>query len=148
MNLLITGGAGFIGSRFAEMLMTGSILNPYSSITVVDKLTYSGNLANLDAVITAPGFKFIEADICDRATMDEVFLKSGIQVVVNFAAESHVDRSIESSFEFLNTNVMGTQNLLDISRKFGVKRYLQVSTDEVYGAIPEGSWEEDITDCP
>jgi dTDP-glucose 4,6-dehydratase len=143
MNLLITGGAGFIGSRFAEMLMTGSIPNPYSSITVVDKLTYSGNLANLDVVITAPSFKFIEADICDRATMDEVFHKGGIQVVVNFAAESHVDRSIESSFEFLNTNVMGTQNLLEISRKFGVKRYLQVSTDEVYGAIPEGSWEED-----
>ncbi len=143
MNLLITGGAGFIGSRFAEMLMTGSIPNPYSSITVVDKLTYSGNLANLDAVLTAPGFKFVEADICDEATMDEVFHKYGIQVVVNFAAESHVDRSIESSFEFLNTNVMGTQKLLDISRKFGVKRYLQVSTDEVYGAIPEGSWEED-----
>jgi dTDP-glucose 4,6-dehydratase len=143
MNLLITGGAGFIGSRFAEILMTGSIPNPYSSITVVDKLTYSGNLANLDPVIKAPGFKFIEADICDRATMDEVFHKGGIQVVVNFAAESHVDRSIESSFEFLHTNVMGTQNLLDISRKFGVKRYLQVSTDEVYGAIPEGSWEED-----
>jgi len=143
MNLLITGGAGFIGSRFAEMLMTGSIPNPYSSITVVDKLTYSGNLANLDAFITAPGFKFVEADICDRSTMDEVFHKGRIQVVVNFAAESHVDRSIESSFEFLNTNVMGTQNLLDISRKFGVKRYLQVSTDEVYGAIPEGSWEED-----
>ncbi len=143
MNLLITGGAGFIGSRFAEMMMTGSIPNPYSSITVVDKLTYSGNLANLDAVLTAPGFKFVEADICDEATMDEVFHKYGIQVVVNFAAESHVDRSIESSFEFLNTNVMGTQKLLDISRKFGVKRYLQVSTDEVYGAIPEGSWEED-----
>jgi dTDP-glucose 4,6-dehydratase len=143
MNLLITGGAGFIGSRFAEMLMAGSIPNPYPSITVVDKLTYSGNLANLDTIITSPGFKFIEADICDRATMEEVFHKGGIQVVANFAAESHVDRSIESSFEFLRTNVMGTQNLLDISRKFGVKRYLQISTDEVYGAIPQGSWEED-----
>jgi dTDP-glucose 4,6-dehydratase len=143
MNLLITGGAGFIGSRFAEMFMTGSIPNSYSSITVVDKLTYSGNLANLNAVISTPDFKFIEADICDRATMEEVFHQGRIQVVANFAAESHVDRSIESSFEFLHTNVMGTQNLLDVSRKFEVNRYLQISTDEVYGAIPVGSWDED-----
>ncbi len=143
MNLLITGGAGFIGSRFAEMLVTGSIPHSYSSITVVDKLTYSGNLANLNAVISAPGFKFIEADICDRETMEDIFRNSEIEVVANFAAESHVDRSIESSFEFFHTNVMGTQNLLDLSRKFGINRYLQVSTDEVYGAIPEGSWDED-----
>lgn len=143
MNLLITGGAGFIGSRFAEMLVSGSIPNSYSSITVVDKLTYSGNLANLNAVISAPGFKFIEADICERETMGNIFSSAKIEVVANFAAESHVDRSIESSFEFLHTNVMGTQNLLDLSRKFEVKRYLQISTDEVYGAIPEGSWDED-----
>jgi dTDP-glucose 4,6-dehydratase len=143
MNLLITGGAGFIGSRFAEMLMTGAIPYSYSSITVVDKLTYSGNLANLNAVISMPGFKFIEADICDRKFMEEIFRDCEIHIVANFAAESHVDRSIESSFEFLRTNVMGTQNLLDLSRKFGVKRYLQISTDEVYGAIPVGSWDED-----
>jgi len=143
MNLLITGGAGFIGSRFAEMLVTGSILHSYSSITVVDKLTYSGNISNLDSIISAPGFEFIEADICDSQVVTQIFGDSKIDLVANFAAESHVDRSIESSFEFLQTNVMGTQNLLDISRKFGVNRYLQISTDEVYGAIPEGSWDED-----
>lgn len=143
MNLLITGGAGFIGSRFTEMLLTGLIPNSYSSITVVDKLTYSGNLANLESVISTPGFRFIEADICDTEIMTQVFKSSSINAVANFAAESHVDRSIASSFEFLQTNVMGTQNLLDISRKFEVERYLQISTDEVYGAIPEGSWNED-----
>lgn len=143
MNLLITGGAGFIGSRFAEMLVTGSIPHSYSSITVVDKLTYSGNLSNLDSIISAHGFRFIEADICDSEAMAQIFSESKIDIVANFAAESHVDRSIESSFEFLQTNVMGTQNLLDISRKFGVHRYLQISTDEVYGAILEGSWDED-----
>lgn len=143
MNLLITGGAGFIGSRFTEMLVTGSIPHSYSSITVVDKLTYSGNLANLDSVISTPGLRFIEADICDTEIMIQVFRSSNIDVVVNFAAESHVDRSIASSFEFLQTNVMGTQNLLDVSRQFGVNRYLQISTDEVYGAIAEGSWDED-----
>lgn len=143
MNLLITGGAGFIGSRFAEMLMTGLISHSYSSITVVDKLTYSGNLANLDSVISLPGFTFLEADICDKVDMTQIFDRFKIEVVANFAAESHVDRSIESSFEFLQTNVMGTQNLLDVSRQFGVSRYLQISTDEVYGAIVEGSWDED-----
>lgn len=143
MNLLITGGAGFIGSRFVEMLVTGLIPHSYSSITVVDKLTYSGNLANLDSVISSPGFRFIEADICDTETMTQVIRSSTIDVVANFAAESHVDRSIESSYEFLQTNVMGTQNLLDVSKQFGVSRYLQISTDEVYGAIPVGSWDED-----
>ena len=143
MNLLITGGAGFIGSRFTEMLVTGLIPHSYASITVVDKLTYSGNLANLDSVISTPGLRFIEADICDTEIMTQVFRSSNIDVVANFAAESHVDRSIASSFEFLQTNVMGTQNLLDVSRQFGVNRYLQISTDEVYGAIAEGSWDED-----
>jgi dTDP-glucose 4,6-dehydratase len=143
MNLLITGGAGFIGSRFAEMLVTGWIPNSYSSITVVDKLTYSGNLSNLDHIISSPKLSFIEADICDSQAMNQIFGDSKIEVVANFAAESHVDRSIESSFEFLQTNVMGTQNLLDVSRKFGVNRYLQISTDEVYGEIAQGSWDED-----
>jgi dTDP-glucose 4,6-dehydratase len=143
MNLLITGGAGFIGSRFAEMLVTESIAHSYSSITVVDKLTYSGNHSNLDSVISHPGFKFIHADICDSETMTQIFRDLDINDVVNFAAESHVDRSIESSYEFLLTNVLGTQNLLEVSRKFGINRYLQISTDEVYGSIPEGSWNED-----
>lgn len=143
MNLMITGGAGFIGSRFAEMLVTKEIPNHYSSITVVDNLTYSGNLSNLDAVISMPGFYFQKADICNKTEIESIIEQRSIDVIVNFAAESHVDRSIESAFEFLNTNVMGTQNLLDLAKKHGINRYLQVSTDEVYGSIPTGSWEED-----
>jgi dTDP-glucose 4,6-dehydratase len=140
---MITGGAGFIGSRFAQLLVTQEIPNKYSSITVVDNLTYSGNLSNLDSVISTPQFYFHQVDICNQLAVEAVILERSIDVIVNFAAESHVDRSIESSFEFLQTNVMGTQNLLDISKKHGVKRYVQVSTDEVYGAIATGSWEED-----
>ena len=143
MNLMITGGAGFIGSRFAELLMTLEIPNKFSSITVVDNLTYSGNLRNLDSVISTPGFYFHEVDICNQSEIEAVLKERSIHKIVNFAAESHVDRSIESSFEFLQTNVMGTQNLLDLSKKHGIVRYLQVSTDEVYGAISSGSWEED-----
>ena len=143
MNLMITGGAGFIGSRFAEMLVTKEIPNQYSSITVVDNLTYSGNLLNLDAVISMPEFYFHKGDICNKTDIESIIEQQSINVIVNFAAESHVDRSIESAFEFLNTNVMGTQNLLDLAKKHGINRYLQVSTDEVYGSIPTGSWEED-----
>ena len=143
MNLLITGGAGFIGSRFAELLVLQEIPNQYSSVTVVDNLTYSGNPSNLDAVISKPQFYFHKADICNKADIEEIIEQRSINVIANFAAESHVDRSIESAFEFLNTNVMGTQNLLDLAKKHGINRYLQVSTDEVYGAIPRGSWEED-----
>jgi dTDP-glucose 4,6-dehydratase len=143
MNLMITGGAGFIGSRFAELLVTQEIPNKFSSITVVDNLTYSGNLSNLDSVISTPGFYFHKVDICNHADVEAVITQRSIDVIANFAAESHVDRSIESSYEFLHTNVMGTQNLLDLAKKHRIKRYLQVSTDEVYGSIPEGSWEED-----
>jgi len=143
MNLMITGGAGFIGSRFAELLVSQEIPNRFSSITVVDNLTYSGNLRNLDSVISAPEFYFHKVDICNQAEVEGVIHERSIDVIANFAAESHVDRSIESSFEFLHTNVMGTQNLLDLAKKHGIKRYLQVSTDEVYGSIPVGSWEED-----
>jgi len=140
---MITGGAGFIGSRFAELLVSQEIPNQFFSITVVDNLTYSGNLSNLDSVISTPEFYFHKVDICNQPGIENVIIERSIDVIVNFAAESHVDRSIESSFEFLQTNVMGTQNLLDLAKKHNVKRYLQVSTDEVYGAIPEGSWEED-----
>ena len=143
MNLMITGGAGFIGSRFAELLVSQEIPNEFSSITVVDNLTYSGNLSNLDSVISTPEFYFHKVDICNQAEVEAVIKERSIRVIANFAAESHVDRSIESSYEFLHTNVMGTQNLLDLAKKHGIKRYLQVSTDEVYGAIPTGSWEED-----
>jgi dTDP-glucose 4,6-dehydratase len=143
MNLMITGGAGFIGSRFAELLVSQEIVNNFSSITVVDNLTYSGNLSNLDSILSTPEFYFHQVDICNKEEIDAVIQQRAIDIIVNFAAESHVDRSIESSFEFLNTNVMGTQNLLDMAKKNKIKRYLQVSTDEVYGAISEGSWEED-----
>jgi dTDP-glucose 4,6-dehydratase len=143
MNLLITGGAGFIGSRFAELLVSQEIPNQFSSISVVDNLTYSGNLSNLEAVISKPEFYFHKADICNKAEIEAIIEQRSINVIANFAAESHVDRSIESAFEFLNTNVMGTQNLLDLAKKHGIARYLQVSTDEVYGSIPTGSWEED-----
>jgi len=140
---MITGGAGFIGSRFAELLVSQEIPNQFSSITVVDNLTYSGNLLNLDSVISTPEFYFHKVDICNQVDVQAVIKERSIDVIVNFAAESHVDRSIESSYEFLQTNVMGTQNLLDLAKKHAIKRYLQVSTDEVYGAIPEGSWDED-----
>jgi len=143
MNLMITGGAGFIGSRFAELLVSQEIPNQFSSVTVVDNLTYSGNLSNLDSVISSPEFYFHKVDICNQVDVQAVINERSIDVIVNFAAESHVDRSIESSYEFLYTNVMGTQNLLDLAKKHGVSRYLQVSTDEVYGAIPVGSWDED-----
>ena len=140
---MITGGAGFIGSRFAELLVSQDIQNHFSSITVVDDLTYSGKLSNLDSVISTPEFYFHKVDICNQDEVEDVIKGHSIDVIVNFAAESHVDRSIESSYEFLRTNVMGTQNLLDLTKKHGIKRYLQISTDEVYGAIPKGSWEED-----
>lgn len=143
MNLMVTGGAGFIGSRFVELLLTKEIPNDFSSITVVDNLTYSGNLSNLDSVISSPQLYFEKVDICNKTSIEAVINQRSINLIVNFAAESHVDRSIDSSFEFLNTNVMGTQNLLELARKYELKRFLQVSTDEVYGAIPVGSWEED-----
>lgn len=142
MNLLITGGAGFIGSRFVELMVSQEIPNTYSSVTVVDNLTYSGNLINLDFVISHPSLQFFKADICDQSVIDEILVSRKIDFIVNFAAESHVDRSIESSYEFFRTNVMGTQNLLDLAVKHEIKRFLQISTDEVYGSIDQGSWEE------
>lgn len=143
MNVLITGGAGFIGSRFAEMLVNEEIVNPFSSIIVVDKLTYSGNKANLDGILENSRFHFEQADICDESAIKAILIKHNITHIVNFAAESHVDRSIESSKAFYETNVMGTRNLLDLARASSVARFVQVSTDEVYGSIDKGSWEED-----
>jgi dTDP-glucose 4,6-dehydratase len=125
------------------MLVNEEIVNPFSSIIVVDKLTYSGNKANLDGILENPKFHFEEADICDEITIKALLEKHKITHIVNFAAESHVDRSIESSKAFYETNVMGTRNLLDLARANSVIRFVQVSTDEVYGSIEEGSWEED-----
>lgn len=133
MKMLITGGAGFIGSNFIFYMREH---RPEYDLLCVDKLTYAGNLETLSSVMADPKFRFVRADIADRAAMYGLFEAERPDVVVNFAAESHVDRSIENPAVFLETNVMGTQVLLDASRKYGVGRYHQVSTDEVYGDLP------------
>ena len=133
MKVLITGGAGFIGSNFIFHMRQA---HPDYNLVCLDKLTYAGNLETLAPVMNDPNFKFVRADIADRKAVYEIFEAERPDVVVNFAAESHVDRSIENPAVFLETNVMGTQVLLDASRKYDVKRYHQVSTDEVYGDLP------------
>lgn len=133
MKMLITGGAGFIGSNFIIYIRKR---HPDYSLVCVDKLTYAGNLKTLSAVIGSPKFQFIRADIADRKAIYAIFEVEKPDMVVNFAAESYVDRSIENLSLFMETNVMGTQVLLDASRKYGVKRYHQISTDEVYCDLP------------
>ena len=133
MKLVVTGGAGFIGSNFIFYQMERY---PEDRIVCVDKLTYAGNLSTLSGVMDKPNFRFARDDICDRGKMDALFAEEQPDIVVNFAAESHVDRSIEEPEVFLRTNILGTQTLLDLCRKYGVKRYHQVSTDEVYGDLP------------
>lgn len=140
---LITGGAGFIGSHFVRgTLGTG---RPGAErdvhVTVLDKLTYAGNLRNLDPVAGDPRLRFVHGDVCDPA--DVAAAMSGVDVVVHFAAESHVDRSITAADEFLRTNVTGTHTLLEAARDQGVLRFVHVSTDEVYGSIEQGAWTED-----
>ncbi|MBT2467576.1 dTDP-glucose 4,6-dehydratase [Streptomyces sp. ISL-66] len=138
MRILVTGGAGFIGSEFVRQQL-GS--DPSAQITVFDKLTYSGVEANLAPVAHLPGYAFVKGDICDADAVDQVM--PGHDVVVHFAAESHVDRSIAGAGPFVMTNVVGTQVLLDSARKHGVGRFVHISTDEVYGSIAEGSWTEE-----
>ena len=133
MKVLITGGAGFIGSNFIFHMRKA---HPDYDLVCVDNLTYAGNLETLSSVMDDPHFTFIKADIADRETIYSIFEAEKPDVVVNFAAESHVDRSIENPSIFLQTNVMGTQVLLDACRKYGIQRYHQVSTDEVYGDLP------------
>ena len=133
MKILVTGGAGFIGSNFVFYFLQE---HPQDTILCVDALTYAGNLETLAPVMDDPQFHFLKADIADRAAMYALFESEKPDIVVNFAAESHVDRSIENPAVFLQTNVMGTQVLLDACRKYGVQRYHQVSTDEVYGDLP------------
>lgn len=133
MRIFITGGAGFIGSNFIFYMLKN---HPDYELVCFDKLTYAGNLATLAPVMDKPNFKFIRGDIAERAMVNGVFEAERPDVVVNFAAESHVDRSIEDPGIFLMTNVIGTQVLLDACRWFGVERYHQVSTDEVYGDLP------------
>ena len=133
MNIIVTGGAGFIGSNFVFYEMKK---HPEDRIIVIDKLTYAGNLKTLKSVMDKPNFKFYKADICDKEAMDRIFDTERPDIVVNFAAESHVDRSIENPQIFLETNIIGTSVLMDAARKYNVRRYHQVSTDEVYGDLP------------
>ena len=133
MTIIVTGGAGFIGSNFV-FHMLGKY--PDYRIICLDKLTYAGNLSTLAPVMENPNFRFVKLDICDRQGVYRLFEEERPDVVVNFAAESHVDRSIENPDVFLQTNIMGTQVLLDACRKYGIARYHQVSTDEVYGDLP------------
>lgn len=133
MKILVTGGAGFIGSNFIYHLLSKY---PQDRVVCVDKLTYAGNLSTLSGALESPKFRFVRADICDREAIFGLFAMERPDTVVNFAAESHVDRSIDDPQVFLQTNILGTQVLMDASREHGVKRYHQVSTDEVYGDLP------------
>ncbi|MGG4094720.1 dTDP-glucose 4,6-dehydratase [Paenibacillus lautus] len=131
MKLLVTGGAGFIGSNFILYMLQQ---HPDYQIVNMDALTYAGNLENLKSIEYQPNYSFVQADIADKPAVDAIF-QQGIDVVVNFAAESHVDRSILEPEIFVNTNVLGTQVLLDAAQKYGVTKFVQVSTDEVYGSL-------------
>ncbi len=133
MTIIVTGGAGFIGSNFVYHM-----LGKYSDykIVCVDCLTYAGNLSTLEEALKNPNFKFYKTDICDREAIYKIFEDEKPNIVVNFAAESHVDRSIDNPEVFLKTNILGTQVLMDACRKYGIDRYHQVSTDEVYGDLP------------
>lgn len=133
MNIVVTGGAGFIGSNFIFHLLKKY---PEYRVICVDKLTYAGNLSTLTPIMNNPNFKFYKLDICDRENIYKMFKEEHPDVVVNFAAESHVDRSIEDPSIFLQTNIIGTSVLMDACRKYGNIRYHQVSTDEVYGDLP------------
>jgi dTDP-glucose 4,6-dehydratase len=142
MKLLVTGGAGFIGSNFARMALTDKFPDfNVEQLTVLDLLTYAGDEENLKIVASDKRYKFIKGDIRDLELTKK--LMQNTDQVVHFAAESHVDRSIEGGSEFVSTNVMGTQILLDAARSSNIKRFVHVSTDEVYGSISEGSWPEE-----
>ena len=129
----MTGGAGFIGGNFVHYMLQE---HPGDQIICLDKLTYAGNLSTLADVMDHPNFQFVKMDICDRDSVYGLFEKEKPDVVINFAAESHVDRSIENPEIFLQTNIIGTSVLMDACRKYGIQRYHQVSTDEVYGDLP------------
>ncbi|MBR0456972.1 MAG: dTDP-glucose 4,6-dehydratase [Firmicutes bacterium] len=133
MTIIITGGAGFIGSNFIFYMLKAY---PDYRIICVDNLTYAGNLSTLRSVLSEPNFRFVKLDICDREGVYKLFEEERPGIVVNFAAESHVDRSIEDPSIFLQTNIIGTSVLMDACRKYGINRYHQVSTDEVYGDLP------------
>ncbi|MFP5336354.1 MAG: dTDP-glucose 4,6-dehydratase [Actinomycetes bacterium] len=142
MRVLVTGGAGFIGSHYVRSVLgTAWGLQVPEQVTVLDKLTYAGNVANLEPVRDDTRLRFVEGDILDRALVDG--LMATVDTVVHFAAESHVDRSILGAADFVVTNVVGTQTLLDSALHHEIRRFVHVSTDEVYGSIAEGSWSEE-----
>ncbi|MGW3998568.1 dTDP-glucose 4,6-dehydratase [Amycolatopsis sp. NPDC004772] len=142
MRVLVTGGAGFIGSHYVRQVLTGAYpALRDAEVVVLDKLTYAGNEANLAPVAADPRLRFVRGDICDTALVADVL--TGVDLVVHFAAESHVDRSILGAADFVLTNVLGTQNLLQAALEAGVSKFVHVSTDEVYGSIEHGSWSED-----
>ena len=133
MTIIVTGGAGFIGSNFIFHVLEN---HPDYRVVCIDKLTYAGNLSTLSQVMDNPQFRFVKADICDVNAVEKLFEEEHPDILVNFAAESHVDRSIDNPSVFLQTNILGTQILMDACRKYGIQRYHQVSTDEVYGDLP------------
>src|SRR6266496_4133272 len=142
MRVLVTGGAGFIGSHYVRQVLGGAYESLRDAeVVVLDKLTYAGNEANLAPVAADPRLRFVRGDICDTSLVTGVM--RGVDLVVHFAAESHVDRSILGATDFVLTNVLGTQNLLQAALEEGVGRFVHVSTDEVYGSIETGSWAED-----
>jgi len=144
-NILVTGAAGFIGSNFLRLLVRE---RPNWRLIAYDALTYAGNLANLEGCLDGDRVRFVRGDICDGAALAPVFAE-GVDAVVNFAAESHVDRSILGAQEFVRTNVVGTQTLLDLARQHEVARFVQISTDEVYGSLgPTGAFTEDTPLAP
>lgn len=142
-KILVTGGAGFIGSNFVHYLIQN---RPNFLVVNFDKLTYAGNPENLADLAGNPSYRFIQGDITDRAQIEAA--AEGADLIVNFAAETHVDRSIVAPDEFLKTNILGVQNILEAAKKHGVKKILQISTDEVYGSLPEGAATEDYPLLP
>jgi len=141
VRILITGVAGFIGSRFAEVVLAQAERLGFKEIVLLDALTYSGRMENLSGVLDDPRVRFVHGSINDSTLVDE--LSQGADTIVHLAAESHVDRSIAGAQAFFVTNVLGTQQLLESARRGGVRKFVHVSTDEVYGSIAEGSWRED-----
>jgi dTDP-glucose 4,6-dehydratase len=147
MRLLVTGGAGFIGSEFVRSTLRGELPGSAGAhVTVLDRLTYSGNLRNLDPVADHPRYRFVRGDVSDPLAVDEVV--AGHDAIVHFAAETHVDRSLVSAARFVQTNVLGTQTLLEAADRHHVGRFVHVSTDEVYGSITHGSWTEESPLAP